>query len=434
MPPQDNEAAEPASAGLRSNSAKPAGVIPRKTQQYIILGVATLIVLIALFSSHGAKATDKATATGAMPDPVAPNAAEIAAYQQQLQNLQRASANGAPLPGGSTPADPALRAQAFTPQSGMTDPPGQSADPAPVNPIKAQQQRRMYDSLFASNIALSYRKGENDGTQPSAAAPARGGNALDSETQHLLAAEGLTGPPPGIAATPPPVAPAKSATPPHPAPPPSPATLATPTAAAGTYVLQEGTIVPTVLLNRLIGDFAGPVECMVSSDVYSSDRQEILIPSGSKLLGEAKQVAGFGQRRLAVVFHRLILPNGASFTLDNFQGLDQNGATGLKDKVNNHYLRIFGVSMAIGILGGAAEVAQAPSIATGRAIYIDGVAGGLSQASTQVLGKFLNIMPTITIREGHRVDIYLTHDLLLPPYQPYPVPDPAHLTDGGGPQ
>src|SRR6185437_13923322 len=152
MPRPDKEAAEPTSAGLRTNSDKPAGVIPRKTQQYIILGVATLIVLIALFSSHGAKATDKGAAAGAMPDPVAPNAAEITAYQQQLQNLQRAAAGGPPLPGGSAPADSAMRAQAFAQQSGMADPSGRPADPPPVDPIKAQQKTRMYESLFASNV------------------------------------------------------------------------------------------------------------------------------------------------------------------------------------------------------------------------------------------------------------------------------------------
>jgi len=432
MPRPDKEAAEPTSAGLRTNSDKPAGVIPRKTQQYIILGVATLIVLIALFSSHGAKATDKGAAAGAMPDPVAPNAAEITAYQQQLQNLQRAAAGGPPLPGGSAPADSAMRAQAFAQQSGMADPSGRPADPPPVDPIKAQQKTRMYESLFASNVALSYRQGESDGTQAPPAAPAPGGNALGSSVQQALAAEGLASPPPVLAATPPRAATAISAAP-HPAALASAATVETPTVGAATYVLQEGTIVPTVLLNRLVGDFAGPVECMVSSDVYSTDRQGVLIPSGSKLLGEAKQVAGFGQRRLAVMFHRLILPNGSSFTLDNFQGLDQTGATGLHDQVNNHYLRIFGASMAIGILGGAAEVAETPSVATGRALYIDGVAGGMSQASMQVLDKFLNIMPTITIREGHRVDIYLTRDLLLPPYQSHPVLDPSHLTNGGGP-
>ena len=127
-------------------------------------------------------------------------------------------------------------------------------------------------------------------------------------------------------------------------------------AAAGkTYLLFEGTILETVLINRLDGGFAGPVECLLSNNVYSNDRQHLLIPAGSKLLGETKKVDTFGQTRLAVVFHRVLMPDGYSVSLDQFKGLNQIGDTGLRDQVNNHYLRIFGVSLAIGALGAVAE-------------------------------------------------------------------------------
>ena len=116
-------------------------------------------------------------------------------------------------------------------------------------------------------------------------------------------------------------------------------------------MLFEGTILETVLINRLDGQFAGPVECLLSTDVYSNDRQHLLIPAGSKLLGETKKVDTFGQTRLAVVFHRVLMPDGYSVSLDQFKGLNQIGDTGLRDQVNNHYLRIFGVSLAIGALG-----------------------------------------------------------------------------------
>ena len=123
-------------------------------------------------------------------------------------------------------------------------------------------------------------------------------------------------------------------------------------AAAGkTYLLFEGTILETVLINRLDGGLAGPVECLLSTDVYSNDRQHLLLPAGSKLLGETKKVDTFGQTRLAVVFHRVLMPDGYSVSLDQFKGLNQIGDTGLRDQVNNHYLRIFGVSLAIGALG-----------------------------------------------------------------------------------
>ena len=87
-----------------------------------------------------------------------------------------------------------------------------------------------------------------------------------------------------------------------------------------------------------------------------------LIPAGTKLLGETKKVDTFGQTRLAVVFHRLLMPDGYSVSLDQFKGLNQIGDTGLRDQVNNHYLRIFGVSLAIGALGAVAEAGTSGSL------------------------------------------------------------------------
>ena len=125
--------------------------------------------------------------------------------------------------------------------------------------------------------------------------------------------------------------------------------------------IYEGSILDTVLMNRLDGDAAGPVKVLVSNPLYSHDHQHVLIPEGTVVLGEAKKIgaAGFGQqRRMAVVFHRLIMPDGYSVDLDQFHGLDQIGEEGLKDKVNNHYLQIFGTSIALGVIAGAGEITQ----------------------------------------------------------------------------
>jgi type IV secretion system protein TrbI len=195
------------------------------------------------------------------------------------------------------------------------------------------------------------------------------------------------------------------------------------TAAGKDYVLFEGTILETVLINRLDGGFAGPVECLLSTDVYSSDRQHLLVPAGSKLLGETKKVDTFGQTRLAVVFHRVLMPDGYSVSLDQFKGLNQIGDTGLRDQVNNHYLRIFGVSLAIGALGAVAEGGAAGSLtASGADLMRQGFAQSTAQSSAQILDKFLNVMPTVTIREGRRVKVYLAGDLALPDYINHKMP------------
>jgi type IV secretion system protein TrbI len=198
-------------------------------------------------------------------------------------------------------------------------------------------------------------------------------------------------------------------------------------AAGQPYVIYEGLTMDTILMNRLDGDAPGPVKVMVSSPVYSHDHQHVLIPDGTVVLGEARKIgsAGFGQqRRMAVVFHRMIMPDGYSVDLDQFHGLDQVGEEGLNDKVNNHYFEIFGTSMALGVISGAAQIAGGGGTITtsGSQAFTTGAASSVSQSATTVLDRFIQIPPTITIREGHRVKVYFTQDLLLPAYDNHTIP------------
>ena len=193
------------------------------------------------------------------------------------------------------------------------------------------------------------------------------------------------------------------------------------------YLIYEGTFLDTVLMNRLDGDSSGPVKVLVSNPLYSHDHQHVIIPDGTVVLGEAKKIgaAGFGQqRRMAVVFHRLIMPDGYSVDLDQFHGLDQIGEEGLKDKVNNHYLQIFGTSIALGIIAGAGEITAGGGTITtsGSQAFTNGAAGGVSQSASTILDRFIQIPPTITIREGHRVKVYFSQDLLLPAYENHTIP------------
>ena len=187
-----------------------------------------------------------------------------------------------------------------------------------------------------------------------------------------------------------------------------------------TYKLFEGTLLETVLTNRLNSSFTGPVECMVTTDVWSHSRQHLVIPQGTKVLGEARRVTHIGQDRLAVVFHRLIMPDGYSVSLDNFTGLSQIGETGLSDKVNHHYVQLFGVSVALGAISGlairGANTGGLGATQSGGDAFRQGFSQQLSQEGTQILDRFLNVLPTVIIREGVRVKVYLLDDLSLPAY------------------
>jgi type IV secretion system protein VirB10 len=192
------------------------------------------------------------------------------------------------------------------------------------------------------------------------------------------------------------------------------------------YVVYEGSFFDTVLVNQLDGDAAGPVITMVTQPLYSHNHQHVLVPEGTKIFGEAKKIggAGFGQqRRMAVVFHRLIMPDGYSVDLDQFSGLNQIGEMGLKDKVNNHYFEVFGASIALGVIAGAAEMTQGGSSinSNGSQMLVNGAASSISSASATILGQFMQIPPTITIRPGHRIKVFITQDLLLPAYSNHTI-------------
>jgi type IV secretion system protein VirB10 len=118
------------------------------------------------------------------------------------------------------------------------------------------------------------------------------------------------------------------------------------------------------------------------------------------------------QTRLAVTFKRLILPNGYSVDLEAAQGLDTAGESGLKGNVNNHNFRRFGLAGAVGLLGGLALYGGQSNP------YAAGVANSTGNSATNILGHYLNAVPTITVPQGHQVNIYLPADLLLPEYRP----------------
>ena len=160
------------------------------------------------------------------------------------------------------------------------------------------------------------------------------------------------------------------------------------------------------------------MQCVVTTPVYAHGRQHVLIPAGSRVLGSASPVTMVGDARLAVRFHRLILPDGRTHPLTQFQGLNQIGETGLRDRVDRHYWQVFGASLAIGAISGLAQINTRSGL-DGYSVG-DGArqaAGASLAASTgRVLDRYLNVLPTITIREGHRIKIYLTNDLDLPAY------------------
>lgn len=444
---------------IKDKAPKPAGLVPKNLQAFLLVGLALLMVLVMALTGHKRPVPPTNPQASPAQNILPVNADKVTDFQKTIEQAQRESAPqaeeallqrqrqlagqgmGSAQPFSSTPyGTPVTSAY-----SNGAYPPGAYATGSPqpaegsTDPIKDEQKKRSYMSLFSDNVALTYRKelrtpeaNRTPSVLPTQDQLAEQASAELAHGQEILAEAEKAGflPPQSSSAT------TSAATtqnagdsagkrsdlqasdPKAPDP-----TVAYQSSDGRKYVLFEGTILEAVLINRLDGSFSGPVDCLLSTNVYSHDRQHVLIPAGSKILGEAKKVDTFGQGRLAVTFHRLIMPDGFSVNLDQFKGLDQAGATALKDKVNNHYVKIFGASLALGVLGGVAQIGTGSALtSSGTQRIQEGFGVGMASAGEDVLDRFLNILPTVTIREGTRVKVYLSNDLLLPEYSAHNMP------------
>jgi type IV secretion system protein VirB10 len=407
--PTDESAVTPR---VKDKTLRPSGLVPKNTQTWAVLGLGVVMILVIALSGNKTSPQTQAKTPGGT-DAIDPNEARIQEYRNRIEEDARKLAAEKERLADTKQALGSAASQAIT---NTAQPPAGPINKKEKSPVELERDKREYQSLFASNIALSYRKNEIAGKE---AAPSAGGSGqpmatlLQSPYGLLPAAMPALSAPQAQAAGQP--AASKQETTPEgksktsdekPDPP-----------AAGQYRLLEGTVLETALTNRLAGSFSGPVNCVVTTDVYSPDGQHLLVPRGSRVLGEASKVEAFGQQRLAVAFHRLVMPDGTSVHLDRLRGLDQAGQTGLRDEVDNHYLMIFGTSLAVGALSGLTQYNTQYGLDVSSAdVYRQGVSRSLGDSSIRILDRFMNILPTFTVREGYSVKIYLTADLDLPAY------------------
>lgn len=367
--------------------------------------------------------------------PASPNPDRLRDYQDRLRVLNERARQP------QLPAEP----QAPTTRSAYDE---RTASP-PVDPIDADRKRREYESLFSSNVVMSRRpegqrleterrafvRGVPSGTSDDVL-PAR--PTLDDVANAVVRATARYAQPVPTASGAP-SAETAAAMPPLPSTPsslaarPRPASTGPITSTGPLHRILEGTVIDTVLTNRLEGSAAAPVNCLVTTPIYSHDGHYVLIPSGSRVLGETRPVQTFGETRLAVAFYRLILPDGRTYRLELFTGLNDIGDAGLRDQVNQHYRSTFGASVAIGLITGFAQYLGALGLNRGngdRTVVITGNVGdATAQSASQTMNRFLNRLPSITIREGHRVKVYLTSDLELPAYEARGRPTQPVLAD-----
>jgi type IV secretory pathway VirB10-like protein len=190
------------------------------------------------------------------------------------------------------------------------------------------------------------------------------------------------------------------------------------------YRVFEGTVLEGVVTNHIDGGLSGPVLIMLTTDYYSHDHQELLMPQGTRLIGTVQSVGNIQQRKMFVTFHRAVCPDGFSLDFDKYLGLDPFGTTGLATKVDHGYLLAFGAAAAIGGLGGLAQIGNNGNVFTPSTQIRNGISAQTAQEGEQVLNHFLNRLPVITLKEGSRARVYIGRDILIPSYAEHRV-DPT---------
>jgi len=194
----------------------------------------------------------------------------------------------------------------------------------------------------------------------------------------------------------------------------SPYRLAAP---ASRYVLQAGAVIPAALITGIRSDLPGQITAQVTESVYDSPTGRfLLIPQGTKLIGVYDSQIAFGQSRVLLVWNRLILPNGQSIVLERQPGADAAGYSGLEDGVDHHWLRLAGAAALSTILGVGTQLGTTGNESALIQALRRGGADSLNQTGQQIVGRNLNIQPTLTIRPGFPVRVIVTRDLVLAPY------------------
>ena len=168
--------------------------------------------------------------------------------------------------------------------------------------------------------------------------------------------------------------------------------------------MPQGTLIPAVLETAMNSTGAGFARALVQRDVHGFDGTRVLIPRGSRLIGEYASDTSPGQKRAFVTWTRLIRPDGVTIALQS-PATDPVGVGGVRAKVNSHFFERFAGSIlqtAMLIGGNLATRSVGDSVV----IALPGSLPGAS-ATTQAT----QIPPTLSVRQGTSISVFVARDL-----------------------
>jgi type IV secretion system protein TrbI len=184
-------------------------------------------------------------------------------------------------------------------------------------------------------------------------------------------------------------------------------------APASPYVLQAGAVIAAALITGIRSDLPGQITAQVTEHVYDSPTgRTLLVPQGTRIIGQHDSNVQFGQNRVLLVWNRLIFPNGRSIVLERQPVADTQGYAGLQDGVDYHW---WDLAKATGLSSLLSIGAELGAIGDERLISAirNGAQDTINDVGQQIVRRQLKVGPTLTIRPGFPVRIIVTRDLVL---------------------
>jgi type IV secretion system protein VirB10 len=191
------------------------------------------------------------------------------------------------------------------------------------------------------------------------------------------------------------------------------------------FEIKAGWEIPAVLEQSLNSDLPGELKALVTSNVYdTATGVYLLIPQGSRLIGQYDSRVSYGQDGVQVAWSRIVFPDGSAIDLNGMVGLDAHGNAGLREKVDRHYRRLLGFSVLTSMFTAAFAVSQQRNqsalVNPGAGQVAAGAVGQeLSQTGSQITRRNLNVQPTVKVPAGYKFTVRVNRDILFEaPYEP----------------
>jgi len=181
------------------------------------------------------------------------------------------------------------------------------------------------------------------------------------------------------------------------------------------WTVLAGSVIPAALITGIRSDLPGMITAQVTENVYDSvSGRHLLIPQGSRLIGEYDSQVSFGQNRVLLAWDRLILPDGRSLQLDRLPGADGSGRSGLTDGVDRHFGGLMAAALVSTLLSVGTQVGNADDDDLVRALR-QGSSESIGRTGQDLVRRQMSVQPTLTIRPGFQLRVIVTRDLVLEP-------------------